>query len=99
MTGGVEEVDGGVGGVDDGGFGEDGDAACAFHGVGVEEGVAVVYAAGFAQLAGGVEDGFGECGFACVDVCEDSGYDALHGCHHTSVCSCAVWVVCAGEGL
>ena len=61
--GGVEEGDGGVGGVDDGGFGEDGDAACAFHGVDVEEGVAVVYAAGFTQLAGGVRTASERCGF------------------------------------
>ena len=45
----------------------------------------MVDAAWFAQLSGFVEEGFGECGFACVDVCEDSGYDALHGVYPTSV--------------
>ena len=51
----IEQGDGEVGRGDDGRLGEDGDAALPFHGVRVEEGVAVVDAAEFAYLAGSVQ--------------------------------------------
>lgn len=61
------------------GLGEDGDAALPFHGVRVEEGVAVVDAAEFAYLAGSVQQRLRQRGLARVHMRQNARDDSLHG--------------------
>ena len=75
----IEQGDGEVGRGDDGRLGEDGDAALPFHGVRVEEGVAMVDTSEFAHLASGIKQGFRQRGLACVHMRQNARDDSLHG--------------------
>ena len=59
-------------------LGVDGDAARAFHRIGVEERVAVVHTAQSARGASGVQQCLGQRGLAGVHMRHDSRYDPLH---------------------
>ena len=56
---------------------EDGDAAPPLHGVGVEEGIAVVHTAEVTQRTGTVEHRLGERGLAGIDVRQHPDHDMV----------------------